>query len=70
MQKTARRRADNVATMPPRDADVITPPVDQNEVARRAFDLYCARGCEDGHDLDDWLLAEREVRNVLSSTAA
>jgi hypothetical protein len=68
MQKTARRRADNVATMPPPDA--ITSPVDQDEVARRAFDLYCARGCEDGHDLDDWLLAEREVRNVLSSTAA
>jgi hypothetical protein len=70
MQKTARRRADNVATMPPRDADAITSPVYQDEVARRAFDLYCARGCEDGHDLDDWLSAEREVRNVLSSTAA
>jgi hypothetical protein len=70
MQKTARRRADNVAAMPPRETDAITSPVDQDEVARRAFGLYCARGCEDGHDLDDWLLAERELRNVVSSTAA
>ena len=70
MQKTARRRADNVATMPSRDADAITSPVDQDEVARRAYDLYYARGCEDGHDLDDWLFAEREVRTAVRSTAA
>jgi hypothetical protein len=69
MQKAARRRADNLAAMPQRDA-AITSPVDQDEVARRAFDLYCARGCEDGHDLDDWLLAEREVQNGLNSNAA
>ncbi|PYR94169.1 MAG: hypothetical protein DMF84_06365 [Acidobacteria bacterium] len=30
-------------------------------VARRAFEIYCDRGCEDGHDMDDWLQAEREV---------
>jgi hypothetical protein len=26
-----------------------------------AFALYEARGCEDGHELDDWLRAEAEV---------
>lgn len=31
-------------------------------VARRAYDLYLARGCEHGHDVDDWLQAERELR--------
>lgn len=31
------------------------------DVARRAYDLFLARGCEHGHDLDDWLTAEREV---------
>lgn len=31
------------------------------EVARRAYDLFLARGAEHGHDLDDWLTAEREV---------
>jgi len=30
-------------------------------IARRAFELYEQRGRADGHDLDDWLQAEREV---------
>jgi hypothetical protein len=33
-----------------------------DEVARRAYDLYQARGGEHGRDLDDWTQAEREVR--------
>jgi hypothetical protein len=40
------------------------------EIARRAYDLYLARGCEHGHDLDDWLQAERELQDARSSTAA
>ncbi len=31
------------------------------EIARRAFELYCARGRQHGLDLDDWLRAEREL---------
>ncbi len=31
-------------------------------IADRAFELYLARGAAGGHDLDDWLQAEREVR--------
>lgn len=31
------------------------------EVARRAFDLYEARGRTDGQDVEDWLAAEREL---------
>ena len=31
-------------------------------VARRAYDLYLERDCEHGHDVDDWLQAERELR--------
>ena len=27
----------------------------------RAYELYEERGCEDGHDLDDWLQAETEI---------
>ena len=29
--------------------------------ARRAHQLYEARGCLDGFDLQDWLQAEREI---------
>lgn len=35
--------------------------VDPSAIERRAYELYCARGCADGHDLDDWLAAEREL---------
>jgi Protein of unknown function (DUF2934) len=34
--------------------------VTDEEIARRAFELYCQRSRQDGHDLDDWLRAERE----------
>jgi len=37
-------------------------PVDiQEQVRRRAFELYEQHGKEDGHDLDDWLQAESEL---------
>ncbi len=31
------------------------------EIRRRAFELYEQRGRQDGHDMDDWLRAEAEV---------
>jgi len=33
----------------------------QDQVRRRAYELYEQRGREDGHNLDDWLQAESEV---------
>jgi hypothetical protein len=35
--------------------------LNQDDVARRAYELYQARGGEPGHDLEDWLHAEQEV---------
>jgi|RhiMetdeSRZDD1v2_1073273.scaffolds.fasta_scaffold2403363_1 DUF2934 family protein len=32
-------------------------------VERRAYELYERRGRGDGHDWDDWLQAERELRD-------
>ena len=32
-----------------------------SRIARRAHEIYEARGGNDGRDLDDWLQAEREV---------
>jgi hypothetical protein len=31
------------------------------EVARRAYELYIARGYQHGHDVEDWLRAEAEL---------
>jgi DUF2934 family protein len=33
----------------------------QEQIRRRAFELYELRGREDGHDQDDWLQAESEL---------
>ena len=41
-----------------------------SDIARRAYALYLARGCEDGHDVDDWTQAERELRDAVSSGTA
>lgn len=33
----------------------------QNQIARRAYDLFALSGFTDGHDLEDWLLAESQL---------
>ncbi len=33
----------------------------RNEIARLAYHFYEAPGRRDGHDVDDWLSAEREL---------
>ena len=35
-------------------------------VRSRAYELYESRGREDGHDLDDWLLAEQQVLHLFA----
>jgi hypothetical protein len=72
MAKSARPTTNNALTMPSVDSPrtpAIAPGVTENDIARRAFERYCDRGREDGHDVDDWLNAERELR-VSSSSAA
>ena len=43
-------------------------PASEN-VARRAYELFQARGGEPGHELEHWLEAERELSRTLSSEA-
>ena len=33
----------------------------QEEIARRAYEIYLARGGEHGHDVEDWQRAEAEL---------
>ena len=41
------------------------------EIRRRAYEIYLERGEQTGHELDDWLQAERELaREVLSRAQA
>ncbi len=39
----------------------------RDRIARRAYAHFEARGCCDGCDFDDWLLAEREVLGELAA---
>jgi Protein of unknown function (DUF2934) len=44
------------------------PAIVNSDVARLAYDLYLTRGCEHGHDLEDWFQAERELQDAVRST--
>ena len=73
MSKSLRRKGDNVVSMPataPSHNALAGLEVTDGDIARRAFELYCARGLQHGRDIDDWLSAERELRTGVSSTAA
>lgn len=41
--------------------------ISHEAIARRAHEHFVRRGAADGQDLDDWLAAERELREKLTS---
>ncbi|BCA56160.1 hypothetical protein W02_33000 [Nitrospira sp. KM1] len=61
-QGQARKRADRSKPsndLPRNENDADT----SQQVAIRAYELYLTRGCEDGHDVEDWLKAEVLIRD-------
>jgi hypothetical protein len=48
---------------------MVEPPigVPDSRIAARAYELYERRGRKHGHDVDDWLRAERELLRLLNS---
>jgi hypothetical protein len=54
------RKRDNGAPQNAGTTTAVT--IDRDRCAHRAYELYLARGGEDGRDLEDWLTAERELR--------
>jgi hypothetical protein len=61
-RKPIKKTAKKVTTQPRR-------PNLEEEIRRRAYKLYDARGREDGHDFDDWLRAEAEVKGTAAQAA-
>ena len=49
--------------LPVKKADSIVDELEKmyERVMRRAYELFELSGCTNGHDLDDWLMAEREL---------
>jgi hypothetical protein len=66
MEKPDRRRTDKVLTPRNVESDAPAGPsatTTNSDVARRAYELYLARGGDHGHNVDDdWRQAERELR--------
>lgn len=42
----------------------------EDEIRRRAYELYEQRGREDGRDLEDWLQAEEEIKQTRTRSVA
>lgn len=68
--KTSKKASAPPSSRPTKKRATAPAQVTHDEVARRAYDLFLARGCEHGRDLDDWLQAERELRGTLNARRA
>ncbi len=50
--------------------DVGSQELTEEIIRMRAYQLFEERGCEHGHDMDDWLQAETEVMGKKPSVSA
>jgi hypothetical protein len=51
-----------IEAAPQHVGDTTAATIDRERVAQRAYELYLARGGGDGMAMEDWLAAERELR--------
>lgn len=60
----SKKTNDSITTAADRSPKSPAPPtaVTNRDITRRAYELYLGRGCEHGHDVDDWMQAERELQ--------
>ena len=72
--KKVDRHPDEIEKKPPTlapksDEPTVLIPIEQ-QIQQRAYELYEQRGRTNGHGLDDWLQAEREIKGRLANSAA
>jgi hypothetical protein len=70
MEKQKRKQPPQSVSLPTIAPGALSVTMTHNDVERRAHELYCERGCEDGHDMDHWLQAESEVRRAVNVARA
>jgi len=65
-QKAKRENRELLAALAqPQTSEIpIAPALPHDEIRRRAYEIYLERGGERGHDLEDWLRAELELRAI------
>lgn len=64
--KGSRKRTGTRRTRAGKDSE-LAPAPSLEEVTRRAYEIYLARGGEPGREQEDWLQAERELRQKAGS---
>ncbi len=65
MAKTDKPSTKRTTNRAPARAEAMVPHAPQpttEAIARRAFELFLARGAEHGRAIEDWVRAERELR--------
>ncbi len=72
-EKRVDRRPDEIekkpSTLAPKsDEPTFLIPIEQ-QIQQRAYELYEQRGRTDGHELDDWLQAECEIKGTQANAA-
>jgi len=72
-EKKVERRPEEIekkpSTLAPNSGEpTITIPIEQ-QIRKRAYELYEQRGRTDGHELDDWLQAECEIKRTNAAAA-
>lgn len=60
-KKTTNRKSTAKKTTAKKNTKVVEAP-SLDELRQRAFEIFVERGCEPGHDFEDWLKAEAELR--------
>src|ERR1017187_10211236 len=73
LEKRSDRHPDEIqnepSTLAPKpDEPTVLIPIEK-QIQQRAYELYEQRGRTDGHDLEDWLKTEREIKGRLGSAA-
>jgi hypothetical protein len=62
MPRAAKSKAKGVSKSGSSDP---VPGLTREQIARRAYEIHLLRGGAHGHDIDDWLQAEKELREVV-----
>ena len=64
MSTDLRKKPPTAVTTEPQELDL------ENQISLRAYELYEARGREDGHEQEDWFRAKEEITIKKFRTAA
>ena len=60
-QATMRQRASLPVTQ---KVKLKQPTITENDLRRRAYEIYIKRGLNQGNEIEDWLQAERELKAI------